>query len=857
MNQVDTSRHNFMANPGVGVASLNLLYEVVYWNENMHGITGLSEAEVRGKNIGDIYPGFRNPLMRRRMDNCLRNGVVEFISGALNSRLFTLPASDAKPLENFMLTMAPLRVEGEESIGMILILEISGQGSGEMVVENESIGRPYDLLDTAQLVEDLIHHHHNPALLSSVLALLTTATGNLTPILVELLEKPDTDLKIYVLQALGDRGDSQAIPAIIKALDDPDPNVKYHAMEALGKLKAVESVNQLVSIAFSDDYFLSSSAIMGLALMGDPMIYPSLRVLWKNEMLTDSMISLAAACGTTEAITDLCNVINHNPLYAAEAAQALSKILSSPHGLASGGNPHEKLIARLIEAPGAENLLQVAEKAPEEKLPELLQVLALLDYPSVDRFLIRVIGNPQVKEVVIEGLVKKGDRLMPALAQLMETGDESERSAAIITLGRLGSPAAVPYLIKALNDEPQIAVLAAGALAKIGDRTAFEPLVAILGHPDPLVRRAAISALNSIGHPKMEEVMLKLLDDPDPLVRESAIKIAGYFGYPSCAPKVINALYDSENLVMAAAVEALPFFDVDNSVALLSDLFHTSNARIRAQIAKSAAFLEPEMALPVLQLALADNDPWVRTYALRSVSRQGFRDFGPLLREILESDQPPFLHAAAMEVVGALQMAEFFDLLKLFALKSNTDVAVAAINALANFGTDDALHFLLEMLTEASPEVKKYLIPALRHFNHNTVVDQLVLQASATRDEALQQACIDTLATLDSAHAYLGLLKLIKVPMCQPLVIAALRTKRKHYPELIWQFGQISVENRLLLVGLFQQMPSEKFRDILVRYASDEDFRVRNHYKMLLAELDLLSALDDSVTQVKPDSKEE
>ncbi|MGC8865858.1 MAG: HEAT repeat domain-containing protein [Bacteroidales bacterium] len=855
MNQIGASQNNYNEPQGVGVASLNLLYEVVYWNDNMRSITGLSEAEVKGKHIEDILPGFKSPLMRRRMDNCVRNGVVEFISGVLNSRLFIRPGSDSEALKDFMLTLAPLRIEEEESVGMILILEVTGQGQREKTDEAQSVSCPYEALDTAQLVEDLIHRHHNPALLSSVLALLTTATGNLVPMLVELLEKSDADLKIYVLQTLGERGDNEAIPAIIKSLDDPDPNVKYHAIEALGKLKAVECVNQLVSIAFSDDYFLSSAAIMALALMGDAMVYPSLRLLWKNEMLTDAMISLASACGTVEAVTDLCTVINQNPLYTAEAAQALAKILSG-HRLPLTATPHEKLISKLIDATGAQNLLRVAEQAPEDKLPALLRILALLDYPSVDKFLIRVIGNPQVKEVVIEGLVKKGDRLMPALAQLIESGDESERSAAIITLGRIGNSAALPYLVKALNDEPQLAILAAGALAKIGDRAAFEPLIANLGHPDPLVRRAAISALNSIGHPQMEAVIFRLLDDPDPLVRESAIKIAGYFGYPSCAPKVVSALYDSDNLVLAAAIEALPFFDLENAEKLLTGLFHTSNARIRSQIAKSAAFLEPEMALPILRLALSDLDPWVRTFALRSVSRQGLKEFHPILKEILEGDHPPFLYAAAMEAVGALQLVEFMPLLKQYAQSSNLDLAGAAINALADLGMEEALNHLLEMLPGVDAELKKYLIQVLRHFNHNAVVDQLVVLASASHDEALRQACIETLSILDTPHAYLGLLKLIRIPACQTGTIEALIAKKKHYPELIWQFGQMSVENRLLLVSLLQHLPLAMFRDILVRYASDEDFRVRNHYHMLLTELDLLMALEDSVTGNKTGHRE-
>ncbi|NLH51243.1 MAG: PAS domain-containing protein [Bacteroidales bacterium] len=835
----------------VGVGSLNLLHEVVYWNENMQQITGVEESEIRGKRIHDIFPGFNSNLMRRRIENAITNGVVEFVSGTLNAGLFRRSSDHPANITNFMLTLAPMRSEDEESIGLILILEQT-MGAAESNADSmATFQRPAEKLDISKLVEDLIHYHYDPAILSSILALITTTTGDLLPVLLDLLKKPDSDLRIYVLQALGDRGDQNAIPAIIEALDDPDPNVKYHAIEALGKLKAVESVAKLTSIAFSDDYFLSSAALMGLALMGDAMVYPSLRVLWKNEMLTEPMIALASACATTEAVADLCQIINSNPLYISEAVSALAKILTRFKGYSTETHPMELLIMRSIQDSGIQNLLEYANQTSEDKLTFLLQVLSLMNDPSVDKFLVKTIGNPQVKDVVIEGLVRKGSRLMPALAQLSENGDVQERAAAIITLGRIGSAEAVPILLKALDDEPELIVLASGALAKIGDRSAFDPLIKLMGHPDPLVRRAVISALNSIGHPRMSEVIPPLIEDSDPLVRESAIKIAGYFGYPSCAQKIIAALNDPENNVMAAAVEALPFFEVEESGNLLVDVYKRSNPRIRGQIAKAAAFLVPDMALPVLRLAVADPDPWVQTYAFRTIASQGFKEFSHGVEQTLQSSQPPFLLAAAMEAAGQLQLKPLLPILQNLSRGSNPDIAASAVNAIASFGIPEALPFLLELITESDAHLKKQLIPALKHYNHSEVVDYLVFHASVARDEILRQTCIDTLSEFETPHAYLGLLKLIKVPACQDSVIGQLKQRNKHYPELLWQFGQISIENRLMLVGLFQQLPLTMFRDIIVRYASDEDFRVRNHYQMLLSELDLMAALGDPNQRLK------
>ena len=118
------------------------------------------------------------------------------------------------------------------------------------------------------------------------------------------------------------------------------------------------------------------------------------------------------------------------------------------------------------------------------------------------------------------------------------------------------------------EDDRELLVAVATALARLGDRRAFEPLLRLIGDPDLGVRQAAIGALNSIGHPEMDARMRTLLEAGDARVRESAVRVAGYFGYASCAKALIDRCRDTDEAVRATALEHVAYLDDDSGEAV-------------------------------------------------------------------------------------------------------------------------------------------------------------------------------------------------------------------------------------------------------------------------------------------------
>lgn len=157
---------------------------------------------------------------------------------------------------------------------------------------------------------------------------------------------------------------------------------------------------------------------------------------------------------------------------------------------------------------------------------------------------------------------------------------------AILALGRIGDKSSVPYLLELLEEE-DLVVVCAGALAKIGDRMAFEPLIKKLGNPNPYIRQAVISAINSLGHPDLPKKLKELLKSENVYERESAIKIAGYFGFEDCKEEIFNLINDNNEEIRKAVYENIVFFDDKLVIELLKEGLKKEKRKVRESIVKS------------------------------------------------------------------------------------------------------------------------------------------------------------------------------------------------------------------------------------------------------------------------------
>lgn len=716
----------------VGVFTTDEHLVVQVWEATLARLTRIEEESAVGQALTALLPDLEERGLLKRFQKSLSEGVVEVLAPVFHHYLISCaPLNTSKHFDRMQqrVTIAPLR-DGETIAGLIVTIEdvterldrereLSARlaEDDELVRLNaaETISNDvsYDathLLDAlhddswrvrrvaveavaqraapeaiAALLNSVVEHHHNPALLNSALQVLaSTEVDTLSP-LVELLQGPDSNLRMQAALALGEQRDARAVGALIQALHDEDTNVRYHAIEALGKLKATAAAEALAGIAESGDFFLAFAALDALAKIGDPQIAPRIVPLLDHDLLRAPAINLLGQLGDETAVAPLTALLN-TPAAATDAiANALAALRDRYQEQYGEGAYIADLTSREISPTGVHNLLDALETPVEDDLRSIAVVLGWVKGSRVDRALTRLMGRIDLRDEIIDALVRHGASTVDLLISQLTAEDLEVRRSAAVALGRIGDAKAVPALINALTDQ-SVAIDAANALARIGDPRAVDGLLSLIGDDDASTRQAAVGALNSLALPSLSERIIPLLNDSDSNVREAAVKIAGYFGYPNAAGALVELSHDPNERVRCAVVEHLPFIEDERAFDVLVQALKQETPAVRAAAARALGNMDAPQADAHLIESLSDEDVWVRYFSARALGRRRSADSVAALEKVIEEEQYNHVRIAALDSLGQIGGGRVPAIAAGLVRDDDPDVAHAAQVALGKSG---------------------------------------------------------------------------------------------------------------------------------------------------------------------------
>lgn len=780
--------------PDLGILIADRVLVVRSWNRWLEQATGLSADAAVGRPLVELVPGLDARGFLARFAETLEAGAVHVLSptfhrylipcslrspspffAEMQQRVHVGPLMDGANIEGIIVTIADVTPQLDAERRLAARMESSDPDERRAAAEEvgalnaeaslDSFTPALDaedwrirrtavrtLAETADrellqsLVEMLRRQHRSFSTLSSALKVLSMSDVPMTAPLVELLSDPDDDLRIQAALALGEQQDSAAIEPLMRALDDSHPNVRFHVIEALGRLRATDAVDVLADIVESDDLYLAYAAIDALALINDRRVAPRLAPLLANPELRDAVAGALGMLGDDAAVVPLVETLNAHP----DATEAVAIALAAIERRDSrelGDSSHVAEAVRAHVSPdGQKHLIDAVERASPEALAALTRVVGWIPSDRAAATLVQLLSHAPVRDLAIDALEMRGEAVVELLRAALDDDDPAVVLAAVTGLGRIGSRHATSALVRLLDERSEVAVAAAGALARIGDPDAFEPLLAHAGHPHVAVRQAVVGALNAIGHAAMPDRIAALIESGDPFLRESAVRIAGYFGYDSTVDALLMRGEDPEEAIRAAAVEHLPFIDDPRVFEAVQKGLGDSSPKVRAAAARALARIEDHGAHDALLWALRDADLWVRYYAARALGERGDRSAVPALVTSASTDTAPHVRIAAFDALGLIGDLGAVPALLECAGHEDEDVAAAALRALGTLGAAEALTPLQGRARAPSLKIRLSAVAGLGALGTEAAVAALVWVASVDTDAPVFESAVSALA---------------------------------------------------------------------------------------------------------------
>jgi HEAT repeat protein len=779
----------------IGVLTTDLSLLVQSWDDWLVRATSISTGDARGRPLSELIPALSEGGFLDKFRQTIDSGIVQVFSSTLHGPVIPCPPRSGSRHYDVMqqrVTVGPL-LDGERVAGLVITLQdITAQldaerdlaaalvsddveerrAASEAIAAASQIESPdhffpalrhadwrirraavtalaaaadQDLLRA--VLRTLEREHRDFSTLSSALRLLAATSEDLTAPLTELLRDADVDLRIQAALALGEQHFAAAVTPLLAALDDPDANVRFHAIEALGRLRSTAAVDRLLSIAESREFFLGFAALEALSEIGDASVAPRLLPLLQNDDFRESAGRALSTLGDERIVMPLVEAINESPDVTVAAIQALASIADR---LTHEDLDVSSLVQSSLTDTGRRNLLAVVQTARRDTGSALTRVLRWIGGVEASQALGAMLTDPDLRSEAADALAEIGEPAVDVLLERLRNGDDDVRALAIGTLGRIGSRRATPGLIRMLED-PRLAIPASGALARVADPDAFEPLLSLLGHPDQAVRMAVVGALNAIGHPEMQTRIIPRLDDDDPLVRESAVRIAGYFGYQRAADRVLARAADHDEAVRVAALEQLPFFDDERALEILGIAIAEGTPKTRVAAARALTRVESSAVVPLLAQALQDPDPWVRYFAARALADQPGAIDVPELLTVAASDPSPPVRVAAIHAIGTRGSAVPLEPLVDAAGGENLDVAAAALGTLGRLGGVEAMTALRTAARAAEVPRRRAAVEGLAALASGEAVSELEWIAAADPDRQVSHDAIGKLGEIASS----------------------------------------------------------------------------------------------------------
>lgn len=438
-------------------------------------------------------------------------------------------------------------------------------------------------------------------------ALVGIRDSSVDDALLDAMKKTQGNVRVGIVNTMGDRGDTDALKPLAALLKDGDEATLAAALNAIGKIGGGKAADILDAAKVPD----------------------ASKTAW-------AQACLRCASGFT----------------AKGETRKAQKIYRS---LFDGNNPSQVRAAAFRQ-------IVLAQK--EQSAHLILQMLASPDKPIRQAALSALIdmpghaatvaftkelggGSPVVNAMLIGALAARGDAegLTDWINMFATNVNQTVRESAIMALGRLGNASSVPVLVAALKDATNGPMASIALVDLRGDGVA-DSLIKQTGTGDDAVRASVLGVLAQRKQIEALPVARKLVNDGAANIREAAVKVLSELGTQDdlqCLCDAILATKDGgerDRLARAITAIGVRLADKANRDDSVLQAFAKADAATKVSLLATLSAFGGDKPLDAIRSALAAQGE-VRKAAVRGLAE--WQDAAPLadLRKVAkeESDQ--------------------------------------------------------------------------------------------------------------------------------------------------------------------------------------------------------------------------
>jgi HEAT repeat protein len=547
---------------------------------------------------------------------------------------------------------------------------------------------------------------------------------------------------------LGRRRASEGVEVLRTLLADPNDNIAVSAIEALGAIGGSSSIEALIAVMESKNFFRTFPAMQVAARTGDPRVIEPLAALLGDETYRFEAARALGRTGSPLAIGPLGRLLD-----APDAANVrlLAAALDELWTRAAWSGAIEHVLAtmrqRFSGAPGSFLLaLQGGELA--DRLAAV-RILGAIGAATTLDVIAPLLADPELRVAATEAIQRLVRTDDAALFHAFASPDPETRAAALPVVSSVRSAAAVRRLLA--DDDAEVRARACDALARIGDTASVKELFAALGDPSPRVAHAAAAAIQSLGSSETPALAIHALQAGDSPVRRQALRIIAYLGHDAAYAAVRAAVDDRDLRISELAVRAIASLSDPRVDDVLGEIARSRSETQRAAVMRAAGHRTGDRMYALLEAGTEDDAAWVRYYACQGLGRMGRVSAAPRLVGRL-ADATAHVRVAAIEALARLDTPQSWQLLMSLARSRDPDEQRAALVGVGQHVSPAALALLVEAAASSDPPTRLIALSALARSSDPAASQQLRLAANDVEPD-VRDAALSLLAERDDAEA--------------------------------------------------------------------------------------------------------